>query len=69
VGYVVARIEHITGCNTYWVQRKHKPQEDIKTSEPFDEVRLLATGKMLPVIKQMEPKPGAMREPRGVRVK
>lgn len=70
VGFIVARIEHLTGCNTYWVQRKHKVNEDIKTSEPFDEVRLKATGKKLEVkLVQQEPKPGAMSTPKGAKVK
>jgi hypothetical protein len=47
VGFVVTRVEHITGCNTYWVQRKHKPTEEVKTSEVFDEVRLASTGKAI----------------------
>lgn len=61
-GHVVARVEHITGCNTYYVQRKFKPKEEIKHPESFDENRLIATGKQLSLPKYSPPaieKPGA----------
>lgn len=61
-GYIIARIEHITGCNTYWVQRKYKEKEEIKHPESFDENRLRGTGKRVKLPAYNPPsiiKPGA----------
>lgn len=40
-GHIVGRAEHLTGCNTYGIQRKWKPTEEkVANSEYFDENRL-----------------------------
>jgi hypothetical protein len=61
-GHITARVQHITGCNTYHVQRKFKPKEEIKYPESFDENRLVPTGKRLKLPTYSPPaivKPGA----------
>lgn len=45
VGCVVSQMTHITGCTTYFIQRKYKANEKIDDSQHFDENRLTATGK------------------------
>jgi hypothetical protein len=44
-GTIITRCEHLTGCNTYGMQRKHEPKEKIEGADWFDENRLKATGK------------------------
>lgn len=63
IGTVTGRVEHLTGCNTYFVQRKYKAGQKIENSEHFDEPRLTATGKSVKLaIPKQSPliqKPGA----------
>ena len=39
-GLIIARSQHITGCNTYALKRKVQPDGTIKDAEWFDEPRL-----------------------------
>lgn len=71
VGYVVTRMDHITGCATYIVQRRHKKGEKIEDSMHFDENRLRSTGKKakLKIPKEEGKPPGAIGLPKGMRMK
>lgn len=46
-GHVTGQVRHITGCDTFFVQRRYKKGEKIDDSQHIDEPRLKATGKKL----------------------
>lgn len=69
VGSIVTRMDHVTGCATYLVQRKYKKGEKIESSEHFDETRLKATGKKVKLDMPVKKDTGAMALPKSIKDK
>lgn len=70
-GIIVARIEHLTGCNVYWLAPTKLTTEGKKQeSEAFDEERLKIIGKGI-APEEVNPKPvaGKIRKPGAEKLK
>lgn len=66
VGIIIGRAEHITGCNTYGVQKKTKKNEAPENSVYFDENRLKLTGKKVKVVNSNPDKGGPQQNPKKI---
>ena len=63
-GIIIARIEHLTGCNVYWLApNKLGPEGKKLDSESFDEERIEIIGKGI-APEDVNPKPVKGKVPR-----
>lgn len=58
-GAITSRADHISGCNTYGVQPTQLKDGAPQDPRWFDEPRLVATGKSLPIVDERETRTGA----------